>query len=214
MNKIGRNQTAEWVHYSDVIMGTMVSQITNFTIVSSTVYSSADQRKHQSSASLAFVRGIHRWPVNSPHKWPVTRKMFHLMTSSWPKKWAISIIPGMYRTRGAAGLRVGGLGTWHTQSYHRGMSFQCVNEMGLFSCFCRFFLCGMTNYPNIALGFWIQMRVNSTEYMTTNKTISKWWRNYKFHKESCLPLPSVETFVLRNPFSLQDNTYHSASRQP
>ena len=38
--------------------------------------SGADQRKHQSSASLAFVRGIHRWPVNSPHKWPVTRKMF------------------------------------------------------------------------------------------------------------------------------------------
>ena len=40
------------------------------------VYSGADQRKHQSSASLAFVLGIHRWPVNSPHKWPVTRKMF------------------------------------------------------------------------------------------------------------------------------------------
>ena len=35
-----------------------------------------DQRKHQRSASLAFVRGIHRGPVNSPHKWPVTRKMF------------------------------------------------------------------------------------------------------------------------------------------
>ena len=42
----------------------------------STVYSGADQRKLQSSASLAFVRGIHRWPVNSPHKRPVTRKMF------------------------------------------------------------------------------------------------------------------------------------------
>ena len=41
-----------------------------------TVYSGVDQRKHQSSASLAFVRRIHRWPVNSPHKWPVTRKMF------------------------------------------------------------------------------------------------------------------------------------------
>ena len=41
-----------------------------------TIYSGADQRKHQSSASLAFVRGIHRWPVNSPHKGPVTRKMF------------------------------------------------------------------------------------------------------------------------------------------
>ena len=36
----------------------------------------SDQRKHQSSASLAFVQGIHRWPVNSPHEWPVTRKMF------------------------------------------------------------------------------------------------------------------------------------------
>ena len=44
--------------------------------VYSAVYSRADQRKHQSSASLAFVRGIHRGPVNSPHKWPVTRKIF------------------------------------------------------------------------------------------------------------------------------------------
>ena len=63
-------------HYDDVIMGTMASQITSLAIVYSTVYSGADQRKHQSSASLAFVRGIHRRPVNSPHKWPVTRKMF------------------------------------------------------------------------------------------------------------------------------------------
>ena len=63
-------------HYSDVIMGAMASQLTRVTIVYSAVYSGADQRKHQSSASLAFVRGIHRWPVNSPHKWPVTRKMF------------------------------------------------------------------------------------------------------------------------------------------
>ena len=57
-------------------MGTIASQITSLTIVYSTVYSDADQRKQQSSASLAFVRGIHRVPVNSPHKWPVTRKMF------------------------------------------------------------------------------------------------------------------------------------------
>ena len=42
----------------------------------STVDSGADQRKHQSSASLAFVRGIHQWPVNSLHKMPTTRKMF------------------------------------------------------------------------------------------------------------------------------------------
>ena len=64
------------VYYNDVIMGAIASQITSLTIVYSTVYSDVDQRKHQSSASLAFVRGIHRGPVNSPHKWPVTRKMF------------------------------------------------------------------------------------------------------------------------------------------
>ena len=57
-------------------MGTIGSQITSLTIVYSTVYWGSDQSKHQSSASLAFVRGIHRGPVNSPHKWPVTRKMF------------------------------------------------------------------------------------------------------------------------------------------
>ena len=57
-------------------MGEMASQITSLTSVFSTVQSGADQRKHQSSASLAFVRGIHRSPVNSPHKWPVTREMF------------------------------------------------------------------------------------------------------------------------------------------
>ena len=63
-------------HYNGVIMGAITSQITNFTIVYSTVYSDPDQRKHQNSASLAFVQGIHRWPVNSPHKWPVTWKVF------------------------------------------------------------------------------------------------------------------------------------------
>ena len=51
-------------------------RLTSRTIVYSTIFSGTDQRKHQSSASLAFVRGIRRWPVNSPHKGPVTRKMF------------------------------------------------------------------------------------------------------------------------------------------
>ena len=59
-----------------VIMGAMTSQITSVSIVCSTVCSGTDQRKHQSSTSLALVRGIHRWPVNSPHKGPVTRKLF------------------------------------------------------------------------------------------------------------------------------------------
>ena len=64
------------VHYSDVIMTTMASQITSLTIVYSTVYSEADEWKYQSPASQFFVRGIHRWPVNSPHKGPVKRNMF------------------------------------------------------------------------------------------------------------------------------------------
>ena len=57
-------------------MGAMASQITGISIVYSAVCSGADQRKHQSSALLAFMRGINQWPVNSPRKGPVTRKMF------------------------------------------------------------------------------------------------------------------------------------------
>ena len=86
----GRNSTSRSVERSttgwnrqhlsnqcrDVIMGAIESQITGMTIVYSTVCSGADQRKHQSSVSLAFVCGIHRWPVNSPHKGLLTRKMF------------------------------------------------------------------------------------------------------------------------------------------
>ena len=64
------------LHYSDVMMGAMASQINSLTIVYSTVYSGADQRKHRSSASLAFARGIHRWLVNFPDQWQKTRKMF------------------------------------------------------------------------------------------------------------------------------------------
>ena len=54
----------------------MASQITSVSIVYSIICPGEDQRKHQSYASLAFVRGIHRWPVNSLHKGPVTRKRF------------------------------------------------------------------------------------------------------------------------------------------
>ena len=64
------------LHYNDVMMSTMASQIASVSIVYSTVCSDADQRKHQRSALLAFVRGIHRGPVNSPYKGPVTRKIF------------------------------------------------------------------------------------------------------------------------------------------
>ena len=64
--------------FRDVIMSLMASQITGVLVVYSTVCSGADQRKHQSSASLGSTRGILQWPVNSPHKGPVTRKMFPL----------------------------------------------------------------------------------------------------------------------------------------
>ena len=79
-------------HYDDVIMSTIASQITSLTIVYSTVYSSADQSKHQSSASLAFVWEIHRGPVNFPHKWPVTRKMFPFDDVIMPRDvwWTVS----------------------------------------------------------------------------------------------------------------------------
>ena len=71
-------------------MGAIASQITSLTIVYSTVYPDENQGKHQSSASLAFVRGIHRWPVNSPHKGPVMRKMLSfddvIMNAYWQEQ--------------------------------------------------------------------------------------------------------------------------------
>ena len=66
---------ATW-HYSDIKMSMMASKITGVWIVCTIVCSGADQRKYQSSASLAFVRGIHWWPVDCPHKGPVIWKMF------------------------------------------------------------------------------------------------------------------------------------------
>ena len=71
------------VHYTDVIMTTIASQITSLTVVYSTVYSDADQRKHQCSASLAFVWGIHRDRWIPRTKGQLRGKCFHLMTSSW-----------------------------------------------------------------------------------------------------------------------------------
>ena len=64
------------IHNSDTIMSAMASQITGVTIVYSTVCSGTDQRNHQRSVSLTFVRGIQQWPLNSPHKWPVMHKIF------------------------------------------------------------------------------------------------------------------------------------------
>ena len=78
MSSIHAQYIVSFNHYDDVTMSGMASQITSLTIVYSTVYQGVDQRKLQSPTSLAFVRGIHQGPVNSPHKWPVTRKPFPL----------------------------------------------------------------------------------------------------------------------------------------
>ena len=113
---------AKSFHYDDVIMGMIKSLITSLTIVYSTVYSDTDLRKHQSSASLTFVWGIHRGPVNSPHKWPVTRKMFPFddVIMSWRLHDCISYLiyflyrqrwlaPGTHATGSVWGLLAAGL---------------------------------------------------------------------------------------------------------
>ena len=84
-------------------MSAIVAHVTRLTIVYSTVYPGADQSKHQSSASLAFVWGIHRGPVNSPHKWPVTRKMFPFDDVIMFIYWVFPVIDGkMADTYGSA----------------------------------------------------------------------------------------------------------------
>ena len=72
-----------WIHYSDVTMSAMVSRITGISTVCSTFCSGKHQRKHQSSVSLAFVRGIHRWSVVPLTKGQWRGKCSHLMTTSW-----------------------------------------------------------------------------------------------------------------------------------
>ena len=87
-------------HYNDVILGAIAFQITSLAVVYSCVYSGADERKYQRSASLAFVLGIHRWPVNSPHKWPVTRKMLQfdgvIMANCTPCTWMDNSFEAVY----------------------------------------------------------------------------------------------------------------------
>ena len=80
-------------------MSAVVSQITGVSMVYPTVCLGTDQRKHQSSASLAFVRGIHQWLVDSPHKAPVTRKMFPFddVIMIFPMLWRVMYYWWSYR---------------------------------------------------------------------------------------------------------------------
>ena len=99
--------TLQWCHNGS-------DSVTSLTIVFSTVYSDADQLKHQSSASLAFVWGIHRVPVNSSHKCPVTRKMFpfddvimaHGALIVYHKQWLIPVFDPIKCVPSASSLMV------------------------------------------------------------------------------------------------------------
>ena len=98
---VSAGSNRQTIHYSDVIMSALEFQITSVAIVWSTICSGADQRKHQSSASLAAVRGIHRWPVESPHKGPVTREMFSfddVIMQRW-YMYALCLTPSRHQAR-------------------------------------------------------------------------------------------------------------------
>ena len=108
-------------HYNDVISRAMASQITSLAIIYPTVCSGTEQRKHQSSASLVFARGIHCLPVNSPHKGPVARKkfpfddviMFSLFRHMMPLddgncRLTMPVVKG----RGTCDLQIGTTNTW------------------------------------------------------------------------------------------------------
>ena len=92
-------------------MSATASQITGVSIVYATICSGADQRKCQNSASLTFERGIHRWPVDSPHKGPVTRKCIYLMTSSCLWLWLIISKASCYLNHAISGFFITN-GTW------------------------------------------------------------------------------------------------------
>ena len=120
-------------HYNDVIMRLIASQITSLTIVCSIVYSDADQRKHQSSASLAFVRGIQRGPVNSPHKGPATRKMFpfdDVIMESLVLSKTITWINVDSSSIGTPGTRFGEILSIHSSQASMGYSHECTVNNG------------------------------------------------------------------------------------
>ena len=143
-------------------------QITSITIVYSTVYAGTDQIKDQSSASLAFVRGIHRWPVNSQHKGPVTRKMLpcddFIMMRRWMRLSLVQVMACRLSTWTETDLLAVGPVTTRNISlvkYHLNLKhlFRRIHLKlsAMFSCLCLKFqqngfgcLVGVRNYGIIA----------------------------------------------------------------
>ena len=132
-------------------MTTMASQITSVSIVCTTVWSGADKRKHQSSASLAFVRGIHRWSMNSPHKGPVTWTMFpfdddimyYILASSLYGKAFITVYRGTQMLATCLSLNhnfvcSAAKYTLHRYWYMSMCVYMCAN---VYVCECRLYTC-------------------------------------------------------------------------
>ena len=119
------------IHYGDVIMRAMASQITNISKVCSTICSGADQRKHQRSTSLAFVKGIHWSPVNFPHKGPVTWKVFPCDDLSCDTSYP-SIHSYPFWDKGAVHVPFNGVGStsqWWIPALHESVLCHCCNPL-------------------------------------------------------------------------------------
>ena len=116
-------------HYIDVIMTTITSQITSLTVVYSIVYSDADQRKLQSSASLAFVWGIHRDRWIPRTKGQLRGKCLHLMTSSWSQRSSCYLFSQVLSFLGRLSLWVQTLEVWLNMSIYvvHETAFEIIN---------------------------------------------------------------------------------------
>ena len=99
-------------------MSDMASQTIGVSVVYPTIVSGEDKRKHQSSESLAVVRGTLESPVNSPHKRPVTRKMFPSDDAIMESGLAVHLHIIQYSVRSMCGfIRRILYNIWHHKKY-------------------------------------------------------------------------------------------------
>ena len=172
-------------HYSDVIMRAMASQITSVSTVWLPVCSGADQIKYQSSASLAFVRGIHRWPVDSPHKEPVTWKMFpfdDVIVMYWHRTGSLSCIYDSCRFFDAKPLNVTHRGRGSAHCIFNSISWIKVFEFQL-----KFGL-------NLFLEFQFSTGLSNGLVQATSHYLNQCWRNSKTPRGVILfKLPEILT---------------------
>ena len=220
-------------------MGAMASQITSLTIVYSTVYSDADKIKHQSSASLVFVRGIHRGPVNSPYRWPVTRKMFpfddvimiHLIEVA-----LVNLRKQSYKTLRIENITKVNQGKINPNAYFMGHT-TCILAIGYFSALFRHRWHGGRFYlqilaeefrsvkPILSNGMYLfihDLQIQRRFILTTIDGVRAWINHYKREKTIAVNLrlnlsrvmliksaPRCVPFHLKSKFRLASTPTHS-----